>query len=109
MYYEEEDLLAVRYWIAYQCTKFNFNFALMIKVTDFEEKSFFGNLKSKASINTINLSCRTIRDNNRPSHYRNVFEGIETLYFKAHSLQSISSPIEGIESETETDKEYDKI
>ena len=81
----------------------------MTKVIDFEEKSFFGNLKTKAAKNTINLSYRTIRDNNRPSHYRNVFDDIKTLYFKAHSVQSISSLIECIESETETDKEYDEI
>ena len=88
-YYEEEDSIAVRYWIAYKCTKFNFNFRRMAKVIDFEEKSFFGKLKTKAAINTINLSSRTIRDNNRPSHYRNVFDDIKSLYFKAHSVQSI--------------------
>ena len=82
----------------------------MTKIIDVEEKSFFGNLKTKAAINTINLSSyRTIRDNNRPSHYRNVFDDIKTLYFKAHSVQSISSLTECIESETETDKEYDEI
>ena len=81
----------------------------MTKVIDFEEKSFCGNLKTKAAKNTINLSYRTIRDNNRPSHYRNVFDDIKTLYFKAHSVQSISILIECIESETETDKEYDEI
>ena len=81
----------------------------MTKIIDFEEKSFFGNLKTKAAINIINLSYRTIRDNNRPSHYRNVFDDIKTLYFKAHSVQSISILIECIESETETDKEYDEI
>ena len=80
----------------------------MTKVIDFEEKSFFGNLKTKVAINTSNLSCRTLRDNNRPSH-RHVFDDIKTLYFKAHSLQSISSPIEGIESETVKNKEHDEI
>ena len=89
VYYEEEDSIVVRYWIAYKCTKFNFNFRRMAKVIDFEEKSFFGKLKIKAAINTINLSSRTIRDNNRPSHYRNVFDDIKSLYFKAHSVQSI--------------------
>ena len=109
VYYEEEDSLTVRCWIAYQCTKFNFSFVRMTKVIDFEDKSFFGNLKIKTTINTVNLLSRTIRDNNRPSHYRNVFDDIKSLYFKAHSVQSISSPIISIKSETETDKEYDEI
>ena len=87
VYYEEEDSLAVRCWIAYQCTKFNFSFLGMTKVIDFEEKSFFGNLKIKTTINAINLSSRTIRDNNRPSHYRNV-----SMILKL-SVQSMSSPI----------------
>ena len=109
VYYEEEDSLAVRYWIAYQCTKFNFNSVRMIKLTDFEEKSFFENLKIKTAISTSNLSSRTIRYNNRPAHYRNVFDDIKTLYFKADPMRSISSPIKGIESETETNNEYNEI
>ena len=100
VYYEEEDSLAVRYWIVYQCTKFNFNFVRI---------SFFENLKIKTAINTSNLSSRTIRDNNRPGHYRNAFDDIKTLYFKAHSVRSISSPTKGVESETETENEYDEI
>ena len=95
--------------MAYQCTKFNFNFVRMIKLTDFEEKSFFENLKIKTAINTSNLSSRTIRDNNRPAHYRNVFDDIKNLYFKAYSVQIISNPIKGVESETETYNEYDEI
>ena len=42
VYYEEEDSLAVRYWIAYQYTKFNFTFARIAKVIDFEEKASLG-------------------------------------------------------------------
>ena len=95
--------------MAYQCTKFNFNFVRMIKLTDFEEKSFFENLKIKTAINTSNLSSGTIRDNNRPAHYRNVFDDIKNLYFKAYSVQIISNPIKGIELETETYNEYDEI
>ena len=81
----------------------------MIKLTDFEEKSFFENLKIKTAISTSNLSSRTIRYNNRPAHYRNVFDDIKTLYFKADPMRSISSPIKGIESETETNNEYNEI
>ena len=66
-------------------------------------------MKIKTAINTSNLSSRTIRDNNRPGHYRNVFDDIKTLYFKAHSVRSILSPTKGVESETETENEYDEI
>ena len=61
-------------------------------------------MKIKTAINSLYLSRRSIRDNNRPAHYKNFCDYIKTLYFKVHSVQIISGPIKGIEQRYENEK-----
>ena len=54
--FQDKDSLAVRYWIAYQCNRFHFEFQRMKEKLEFDENEFFGILSISRGIQIKNLS-----------------------------------------------------
>ena len=107
--YQDEDSLAVRYWIPYQCNRFHFEFQRMKEKLEFDENEFFEILSISRDIQIKNLSSQISPKDRRPSHYENVFKDIKALFFSKNIEETVPSPSQGLDSgNEETDNEYDK-
>ena len=80
--YQAEDSLAVRYWMAYQCSRFHFEFQRIKEKQNLMKMNF---LKFVKDIQIKNLSCLILVKGRPPSHYENVFKDIKALlFYKKH-------------------------
>ena len=85
--YQDEDSLAVRYWMACQCNRFHFEFQRMKEKIEFDENEFFEILSISRDIHTKNLSSIISPKDRRSSHYENVFKDIKALFFHKKTLK----------------------
>ena len=83
--YQDENSLAVRYWIAYQWNRFHFKFQRMKEKLEFDENEFFEILPISTDIQIKNLSSQISPKDRRPLHYENVFKDIK-LFFSQKTL-----------------------
>ena len=78
--YKDEDSLAVRYWIAYQCNRFHFEFQKMKEKIELYENDIFEILSISRDIHIKDLPSLISPKDRRPSHYENVFKDIKALF-----------------------------
>ena len=68
--YQDEDSLAVRYWVAYQCNRFHFEFQRMKEKIEFDKNEFFENLSISRDIQIKNLSSLSPPKERPPSQFQ---------------------------------------
>ena len=79
--YQDEDSLAVRYWIAYKCNRFHFEFQKMKEKTEFDEDEFLEILSISRDIHTKNLFSLISPKIDHRRIMKNVFKNIKALFF----------------------------
>ena len=106
--HQDKDSIAVRYWMAYQCNRFHFEFQRMKEKIVFDENEFFEILSISRDIQIKNLPSLILPKGRRPSLYENVFKDIKALFFTKNIAETVPSRSQGIDSgNEETDNEFD--